>query len=306
MDTLAPLHGALSKRHQNSRVVEWGKRYVVVDDAAGFLCYFRSRTAQDWDEPARAYFMRSLQRVQLVDFDKFVFELYFSIPPRTQERKLRNTMWRGDVAVGDVTTEGAGTDEAMAEAPSAATSPPDEPESGLTKLVLRAASFAELQRWMLGLEARIRYQLEQHKAEQARQNLQSTTRVAEARGPAATAIAAATAAATHAAEQATKRCSVEASAEEICRAMGVESSVQRPSSVRGRGALREDIDAYLERQQQQVEKMLLEEERATSSSPSSARREWEYMIALGASKPNTPRRGTARSVDSCACAITEL
>ncbi|KAL1523166.1 hypothetical protein AB1Y20_018121 [Prymnesium parvum] len=59
-DGNARLRGMLHKRHQNSRFSSWGKRYFEVDDDRGLLYYFRTRAAQQWDEPARHFMLSSL------------------------------------------------------------------------------------------------------------------------------------------------------------------------------------------------------------------------------------------------------
>ena len=37
-----------------------GKRYFEVDDERGILYYFRTRSAQEWEEPARHFLLSTL------------------------------------------------------------------------------------------------------------------------------------------------------------------------------------------------------------------------------------------------------
>ena len=83
--SLTPLRGMLHKKHRHQHVLRnWGKRFFEVDDERGILYYFRTRAAQQWDEPARHFLLSSLVSVQAVDDAHAAphgIELTFVTPP---------------------------------------------------------------------------------------------------------------------------------------------------------------------------------------------------------------------------------
>jgi len=115
-----PLRGMLHKRHQNSRFSNWGKRYFEVDDERGILFYFRTKAAQEWDEPARHFSLSALRDCRALEIPSHTFGLEVTLV-------------------------------------AAAHTPPH-------KLVLRAKSQAEHQRWLAGLQSRIDLQRKRFEA----------------------------------------------------------------------------------------------------------------------------------------------
>ena len=125
-ETLPKLQGPLLKRHQNSRIANWGQRYLRVDDVHDVIYYFRSSAANVWDEPANFFMLRSLDSVRKIAADEipFAFELHFKKgkggpPPKKSQ------------------TENA------------------SPQGHRSKLLLRASTELDQQRWVAGLQARL-------------------------------------------------------------------------------------------------------------------------------------------------------
>lgn len=64
--SLPPLRGMLLKKHKHVKPISfpvnmnWGKRYFEVDDERGILYYFRTRSAQEWEEPAHHFLLSTL------------------------------------------------------------------------------------------------------------------------------------------------------------------------------------------------------------------------------------------------------
>lgn len=208
--TQPELRGVLLKKHQHSRaMLNWGRRYFEVDDERGILCYFRTRAAQDWDEPARHFTISALVHARLVDDPSgpHAFELAYL-----------------------TTGNDDGDDDAVAFGPGVYGE-----RGAMRRLLLRAESEAERERWVNGLQARIRRRHDRYY-----HGGTSPPTVLRPGGPAladssATAVAAASAAAsaTLAAQRAAARASSAASAEDICLAMG---ALERPSSASPAGS----------------------------------------------------------------------
>lgn len=78
-----PLRGMLHKQHNNSRFVSWGKRYFEVNDELGILYYFRTKSAQRWDEPARHFELESLRSCLPLNLSKHSFGLELTISSTT-------------------------------------------------------------------------------------------------------------------------------------------------------------------------------------------------------------------------------
>jgi len=119
-DPNPPLRGMLHKKHQNSRFANWGKRYFEVDDERGILYYFRTRAAQEWDEPARHFMLSTLRSCTTSPSYSHALEVHLDKSALDND-KISDT--------------------------------PDR-----DKLVLRAGSEGEQQRWLAGLQARIEQQ----------------------------------------------------------------------------------------------------------------------------------------------------
>ena len=114
-EPVPPLRGMLHKKHQNSRFANWGKRYFEVDDKRGMLYYFRTRAAQEWDEPARHFMLSALRSCTTSPSHSHALEVHL---------------------------QKADPDD-------------DVIDTVCDKLVLRARSEVEKQRWLAGLQARI-------------------------------------------------------------------------------------------------------------------------------------------------------
>ena len=129
---LSPLRGMLHKKHQHQHVVRnWGRRYFEVDDERGILYYFRTRSAQEWDEPARHFLLSSLVSVAPVDttFTSHAIELTYITPIKP-----------------DAGDDHAGRSQSV------------ESKPELSRLLLRASTESEQLQWVQGLQARIKLQ----------------------------------------------------------------------------------------------------------------------------------------------------
>jgi hypothetical protein len=116
-----PLRGVLLKKHRRSHLaISWGRRFFEVDDERGILYYFHTRASQDWEDARGDISLAGLISVRAID-------VYAG--PHAFEIRHRRT---------------------SAEAVEAGV-----PFGSTLKLLLRASSKAEQQRWIHGLQARI-------------------------------------------------------------------------------------------------------------------------------------------------------
>ena len=212
-----PLRGMLHKKHRHQHLMlNWGRRYFEVNDERGILFYFRTRAAHDWDEPARHFLLSALRSVRSGESGSHTLEVTY------------------EAVEGD----GSG----------------DVGKGKTASLLLRADSESEKQRWIDGLQSRIRRLAEVIHATKRRE--------AGWDDDAPPSIAAsAIASATLAARRAEARASSAAAAADICLAMGV---TERPPSTptahasgcasgrRGGRAAPVDIATFLEQRQREV------------------------------------------------------
>ena len=238
-----PLRGVLFKKHRKSHLaISWGRRFFEVDDERGILYYFHTRASQDWEDARGDVSLAGLISVRAID-------VYAG--PHAFEIRHRRT---------------------SAEAVEAGV-----PFGSTLKLLLRANSHAEQQRWINGLQARIGDDQQGGGAHQAAASSQtifslasSSARIAPPvtshqspvttspvttalHSPALSVVTSAIESATLAATRAAVRAASVAAAAQICVAMGVTELAESASIRRGSDRNQQvDLSTFLMQRQQEV------------------------------------------------------
>ena len=235
-----PLRGVLLKKHRRSHLaISWGRRFFEVDDERGILYYFHTRASQDWEDARGDISLAGLISVRAID-------VYAG--PHAFEIRHRRT---------------------SAEAVEAGV-----PFGSTLKLLLRASSKAEQQRWIHGLQARIGDDQQGGGAHEAAASSQtifplasSSARIAppapssspspvttaQRHSPATSVVTSAIESATLAATRAAVRAASVAAAAQICVAMGATELAESASIRRGSDRHQQvDLSTFLLQRQQEV------------------------------------------------------